>query len=126
MSHAYSNFRTRPSYYSRDEVARDRTVDPHFEAFLKTINFCLERFNRGQETMRMEVVTTDRLRSRHDVSFHLEGRPDLVIAGKLVGDLLSVDGFCYDAGTRPEFFQLLPRISRALIEMEYDASVPRC
>jgi hypothetical protein len=115
----------RPSYYSRDEVARDRTADPHFDTFLRAINFCIERFNRGQEAMRMEVVTTDRLRSRHDVSFYLEGRPDLGIAGRLVGGLLTVEGFCRDAGTRAEFLQLLPRLSRALIEMEYDASAPR-
>lgn len=124
MSHAYSNFRRRPSYYSRDEVARDRSTDPHFEHFVRTMDFCIERFNRGQETMRFAVKTIDPRRSRHEVSFHLDGRPDLVIAGSLTGDLLSVEGFCYDAGTRQEFLQLLPRLSRALIEMEYD-SAPR-
>lgn len=125
MSHAYSNFRTKPGFYSRSEVARERMGDPALASFNRCMGFCLERFNRGKETMVMEVVALDRVRGRFGVSFYLECRPDLIVEGRLDGDLLTVEGLCYDAGTRQDFLTLLPRISRTLMEMEYDASVPR-
>lgn len=122
MSDTYSNFRTGPGFYSRQGVVRDRSIDPYFDAFRRSINFCIERFNRGQETMCLDIRTTDERRSRHEATFYLEGRPDLVIKGTVACDLLTIEGHCYDASSRQDFLQLLPRLSRELIEMEMDAA----
>lgn len=112
-------FRTAPGFYSRAEVERTMGGHQALARFKSTMEFALQRFNRGRETMRMEIDTIDPIRMLHEVTFYLDGRREHAEIGHLAGDLLTIEGLCYHAGSRQDFLQILPRLSRALIEKEY-------
>lgn len=113
-------FRTTPSYYSRADVERTMGGAHLLDRFKATMGFAIERYNRAHEPIMMEVDTIDPARMKHQVVFYLHGKREYAEVGHLNGDLLTIESLCcYDAGTRQDFLQILPRLSRILIEKEY-------
>ncbi|NTF17753.1 hypothetical protein G6L37_05020 [Agrobacterium rubi] len=125
MSNSEMLFRTRPGYYSRADVEDARLSNRPLARFMETMGFAVQRFNRGRETMVFEVHPVENSFGLYDVIFHLAGKPEFAEAGILKGDLLTIEHFCRDYGSRPEFLHLLPRLSRHLIEKEYSPSFGR-
>jgi hypothetical protein len=125
MTHPEMNFRTKPSYYSRSDVEDALLSDRPLQRFLETMSFAVQRHNRGKETLVFEVHPVDGCFGRHEVVFHIAGKPEFAEVGQLKGDLLTVGDLCRDYGSRAEFLHLLPRLSRHLIEKEYTPSMRR-
>jgi len=125
MSDSGMIFRTKPGYYSRADVEDALRGNRPLRRFVDTMNFAVDRFNRGRETMVFDIRPVEGAFGRHEVLFYLAGKPEHAESGQLLGDLLTIEHFCRDYGTRAEFLHLLPRLSRHLIEKEYLPSLRR-
>lgn len=125
MAYTEMKFRKKPSYYSRSDVEDALLGGRPLQRFLETMNFAIQRFNRGRETIVFEIRPVEGRFGRHEVTFHLAGKPEFAETGILNGDLLTIENLCRDYGSRAEFLHLLPRLSRHLIEKEYSPSMRR-
>lgn len=127
MSYNEMKFRTQPSFYSRADVENALLGNVAYQRFVDALDFAIQRFGRakGKEKFVYETSPVEGSPGVHEVTIYIAGRPDLAEKGVLRGDLLTIEHFCTDYGTRAEFLHLLPRLSRHLIEKEYRPSMRR-